>query len=375
MYVATKGGEKAIERAHQLLDEVRRGDQSIPELSAKQIESQMSLAVARVMSEGALYDTGLAAIALKQARGDMVEAIFLIRAFRSTLPRFGNSNPLNTEKMILRRRISAVFKDLPGGQILGPTFDYTHRLIDFSLEEERKADCVNAESTGAPSFVSKVLDVLDREGLIETAAEAGQCADEEQHNVSDITRDPLSFPANRDARLQNLARGDEGFLVALAYSTQRGWGRNHPFAGEIRMGDVRVSFVPEELGIEIEIAEISVCECETVNQFSGSKTVAPKFTRGYGLAFGQGERRAISMAVMDRALRAKELGEPVSSVAQDEEFVLSHSDVIQSTGFLEHLKLPHYVDFQSEIELVRKMRRAFAEKERGSREEGPVDGV
>jgi alpha-D-ribose 1-methylphosphonate 5-triphosphate synthase subunit PhnI len=38
--------------------------------------------------------------------------------------------------------------------------------------------------------------------------------------------------------------------------------------------------------------------------------------------------------------------------------VLSHADNIQATGFLEHIKLPHYVDFQSELELVRKIRRA-----------------
>ncbi|PKP79311.1 MAG: carbon-phosphorus lyase complex subunit PhnI, partial [Alphaproteobacteria bacterium HGW-Alphaproteobacteria-2] len=43
--------------------------------------------------------------------------------------------------------------------------------------------------------------------------------------------------------------------------------------------------------------------------------------------------------------------------AQDEEFVLSHCDNIQATGFLEHIKLPHYVDFQSELELIRRLRR------------------
>jgi alpha-D-ribose 1-methylphosphonate 5-triphosphate synthase subunit PhnI len=43
--------------------------------------------------------------------------------------------------------------------------------------------------------------------------------------------------------------------------------------------------------------------------------------------------------------------------AQDEEFVLSHSDNVQATGFVEHLKLPHYVDFQSELVLLRHMRR------------------
>ena len=59
-----------------------------------------------------------------------------------------------------------------------------------------------------------------------------------------------------------------------------------------------------------------------------------------------------------RPLRWEELGEDnVGAPAQDAEFVLYHADNIQATGFLEHIKLPHYVDFQSELELVRKLRR------------------
>ena len=97
-----------------------------------------------------------------------------------------------------------------------------------------------------------------------------------------------------------------------------------------------------------------------INQFKGSSTEPPRFTRGYGLAFGQSERKAMSMALVDRALRARELGEDVNAPAQDEEFVLSHSDNVQATGFVEHLKLPHYVDFQAELGLVRQMREDFA---------------
>jgi alpha-D-ribose 1-methylphosphonate 5-triphosphate synthase subunit PhnI len=157
-------------------------------------------------------------------------------------------------------------------------------------------------------------------------------------------------------RLQNLARGDEGFLLALAYSTQRGYGRTHPFAGEIRLGYVEVSFTPEELGFPIVIGEILFTECEMINQFKGSPKVPPQFTRGYGLGFGQCERKVMSMALVDRSLRADELGEERMAPAQDEEFVLSHSDNVQATGFVEHLKLPHYVDFQSELVLLRRMR-------------------
>ncbi len=177
----------------------------------------------------------------------------------------------------------------------------------------------------------------------------------------DLTREPLAFPADRALRLQALARADEGFALSLAYSTQRGYGRNHPFVGELRVGTVAVEAEIPELGFSVEIGEIEVTECETVNQFTGSRTEPPQFTRGYGLTLGHCERKAISMALVDRAMRWRELGEDfVGAPAQDEEFVLSHCDNIQATGFLEHIKLPHYVDFQAELELVRKLRRLSA---------------
>ena len=366
MYVAVKGGEKAIENAHKLLAEKRRGPTEIAELSTEQIESQLTLAVNRVMTEGSLYDTHLAAIAIKQSRGDLIEAIFLVRAYRTTLPRFGYSEPVDTSDMNLHRRISAAYKDLPGGQILGPTFDYTHRLIDFMLEAEGKTDIsAQSDSQGLEENMPRVLELLNDEGLIEHPNGFG-AENQSEKEVGDITRDSLSFPATRDLRLQNLVRGDEGFLLALGYSTQRGYGRNHPFAGEIRIGEVRVAFTPEELGFEIEIADITITECEMINQFKGSSEVPPQFTRGYGLTFGHCERKAMSMALVDRALRAKELNESTSGPAQDEEFVLSHSDNVQATGFVEHLKLPHYVDFQSELELLRKMRQEIALKEKAA---------
>ncbi|MFV2092396.1 MAG: carbon-phosphorus lyase complex subunit PhnI, partial [Hyphomicrobiales bacterium] len=334
------------------------------EIGVGQIVEQLSLAVDRVMTEGSLHDRSLAGLAIKQARGDLIEAIFLVRAYRTTLPRFGYSAPIDTNQMAVRRRISATFKDLPGGQILGPTFDYTHRLLDFSLEDPTQppptTHSAAAETAASPSEMPRVLELLDREGLIEKP-DTDQASDQGDNSVGDLTREPLDFPVDRDVRLQNLARGDEGFLLALGYSTQRGYGRNHPFAGEIRMGEVLVEFEPEELGFPISIASITVTECETVNQFKGSKTQAPAFTRGYGLSFGYCERKAMSMALVDRALRCRELDEPADSPAQDEEFVLAHCDNVQATGFVEHLKLPHYVDFQSELELLRKMRRQVSD--------------
>ncbi len=360
MYVAVKGGEKAIENAHAWLAELRRGDPALAELGVEQIVQQLRLAVDRVMTEGSLYDPELAALAIKQARGDLIEAIFLLRAYRTTLPRFAAACPLDTARMALKRRVSATFKDLPGGQVLGPTFDYTHRLLDFALAAEGAAPEPAPEAEpDVAGTLPRVTDLLAGEDLIETA----QSAEDEERHVADITRESLSLPAGRDLRLQMLARGDEGFLLALAYSTQRGFGNSHPFAAEIRGGQVDVSLVPEELGFEIEIGEIEVTECQMVNQFLGGEETPPQFTRGYGLAFGQSERKAMAMALVDRALRAAELGEESDAPANDAEFVLYHCDNVQATGFTEHLKLPHYVDFQSELSMLRRLRAEFLARE------------
>ena len=117
MYVAVKGGERAIESAHAWLAEERRGDTDVAELSIAQIREQLKLAVDRVMAEGSLYDPDLAALAIKQSRGDLIEAIFLIRAYRTTLPRFGASEPVVTGKMACDRRHAhdAGLEPLPTG--------------------------------------------------------------------------------------------------------------------------------------------------------------------------------------------------------------------------------------------------------------------
>ena len=367
MYVAVKGGERAIERSWDLLSSNRRGDEAVAELSVDQIREQLGLAVARVMTEGSVYDEELAALAIKQAAGDLVEAIFLLRAYRTTLPRFGYTVPLDTEAMLTERRISAAFKDIPGGQMLGGTYDYTQRLLDFSLLAEGGPRTVNASTANrsAPQqeAMPRVLALLDKEGLIEQ---------EKQHanapEPGDLTREPLMFPVERPVRLQNLARADEGFLLAVGYATQRGYANSHPFAGEIRYGEVAVELELEELGFAVEIGDIDITECQMINQFAGSGDVPPTFTQGYGLAFGHSERKAMDMALVDRALRAQELGETVSSPTQDAEFVLYHSDNVEASGFVQHLKLPHYVDFQSELELLRRLRAGIEKEAQRERE-------
>ncbi|RQM39508.1 carbon-phosphorus lyase complex subunit PhnI [Erwinia psidii] len=359
MYVAVKGGEKAITAAHRLQARQRRGDETENELACQQIENQLELGVQRVMNEGGIYDPPLAALAIKQASGDLVEAIFLLRAYRTTLPRWMASSPPDMANIRLERRISAIYKDLPGGQLLGPTYDYTHRLLDFTLLEPHRPAPQSppdepgdtAEATSCP----RIFAMMAREGLIVAEQDDGSEPD-------DITRYPISYPCSRSARLQQLVRTDEGFLLALGYSIQRGYGRNHPFVGEIRTGYVSLSCIPEELGFAIAIGEILLTECEMINNIKTDDTGRPHFTRGYGLVFGRAERKAMSVALVDRALRASEYGEAIASPAQDEEFVLSHADSVDASGFISHLKLPHYVDFQSEMDLLRQLQRDFEEQ-------------
>jgi alpha-D-ribose 1-methylphosphonate 5-triphosphate synthase subunit PhnI len=372
MYIAVKGGEAAIEASRQLLASARRGDPAVRELEVAQIREQLGLLVDRVMAEASLYDPELAALALKQARGDAVEAIFLLRAYRTTLPRVAATEPIDTQRMRAKRRVSAIFKDLPGGQLLGPTYDYTQRLIDFSLltPSVRPEPVEGPASTGSArtdlGAIPNALDTLADEGLIEAALPS-----EGDPPPPDITRDPPVYPLPRSARLQMLARADEGWVLGLGYATQRGYAHTHPFGGDIRFGTVALEIVPDELGFAIEIGEIEVTECQMINQFAGSASVPPQFTRGYGLVYGHGERKAMAMSLVDRALRADEFEEDMTAPVQQQEFVLPQGDNIEASGFVQHLKLPHYVTFESELQLIRKLREEALESEPAERRAAP----
>ena len=367
-YVTVKGGERAIRNAHAYLDEVRRGDRGIAELNVEQIREQLPMAIDRIMTEGSCYDRDLAALALKQAMGDIGEAIFLLRAYRTTLPRFGACTPVDTTAMAVRRRVSAAFKDLPGGQILGPTFDYTHRLLNFKLAAEGgdPEPALEAE-TELPATLPTIQDAMASDEVLETPPHSVG----EDEDPYDLTRQPVSLPAGRDQRLQALARGDEGFLTALAYSAERGFGGVHPLCGEVRMGEVAVEFEPAELGFPIEVADIPVTECQMISPGYSDAEKPPELSLGYGLTFGHCERKAMSMAIVDSSLRGPDHGKTPEYAVEDEEFVLYHCDSLEASGFVQHLKLPHYVDFQAQLQVLRRQREAWKAK-KSAMEKAPV---
>lgn len=350
-YVAVSGGREAIEASIALLDRCRAG--SADELSVDAIRGQMGLLIDRVMGEAGLYAPDYAAIALKQCEGCVEEAVFLLRAYRSTLTRNYYTLPADTAGMRLKRRISAAFKDIPGGQMLGATYDYTHRLIRFEVGDEDPAALFEAmrveleEQEPQPIMAcTRVSAALKAEGLITTYPK-------DDTEPWDVTQKMLEFPAPRSARLQTLARADTGFLSGLSYSILRGFGAVHPTVGELRTGYLELDVAyPGRPGERIFIGEVTVTEVETFSEAEDEDEGSLKLAVGYGAVLGRNENKAIAMAVVDH-----ELDLTGDFPGRDEEFVLMHGDSLEMNGFISHLKLPHYVTFQSKLDAVRKTRR------------------
>ena len=380
-YVAVKGGTKAVLNAEKLVDYFRLKGESEP-ISIRQIKDQMRLAVDRAMSEGSIYAPDLAALALKQSEGDALEASFLLRAYRSTVPRIDYTLPAEGIRMRPLRRISATFKDIPGGQLLGPSRDYQLRLLDTLLSEEsgesarellaQIEELIDAKMLPEQKYFPKVIESMRSQGfLVEPPAE-------EQAEVTaepyDITRKALTFPVPRSARLQVLSQGDAGSLLTFAYSSVRGYGDVHPTLGELRFGYLPVEVAHPLTGEPVEIGEILATECEMVSRVqagddqedaAGQEAAGiPKFGLGYGFCFGQSEVKAMSMSMLDRVMSAAKEGgvHGETGPAANEEFVLLHVDGIEASGFTAHYKLPHYVSFQADISVLERTRAYQASK-------------
>lgn len=362
-YVAVKGGADAISHAKELVEFYRLREQT-PPITIHQVRTQMRLAVDKVMGEGGLYAPEYAAIAVKQSEGEVFEAAFILRAFITTLQRRYYSETIDTREMFIRRKISASFREIPGGQVLGPTRDYTQRLLDTTLAEETPETVgrwlsemearIDPQRMKTVGTYDKVIDLLRGEGLLQAVS------DDEDTTLKDITREAIKFPAPRSARLQMMARAETGGLMALGYSSMRGFGNTHPTVGELRYGTVPVR-VKDPSGRIRYIGKIEVTEAEIITQIKMKKKKGiPYYSIGYGLCFGQNDTKAICMGILDRAMRSPDGRSPAS----DAEFVLYHTEGIEAMGFTNHLKLPHYVTFQAGLSNVR----AAVRKEKKARE-------
>lgn len=379
-YVAVSGGREAIDASLDLLELERLSAGRV--IDCKAIEAGLPELVSQVQSEGSLWCPEVAATAVKQARGSVEEAVFLVRAYRSTLERLYVSRTIDTADMSVDRRISAAFKDVPGGQILGASRDYSHRLIDFDLAEESDA-CARArlrevaaaleravarladDGRGGDGRVPKVLDYLRSIDMVRSW-------DPDDSQPTDLTKTPLSFPAPRSAVLQALSRGLTQAVVAIGYAAIRGFGLSHPTVGELRRGTVAVEVdAPGSLSSRADdayyLGRIPVCEVESLIVCDEEEAGVHRSSLdvGYGLVMGADESKAIAMSVLDHSLRADDVRYPT----QDQEFVLTHVDGVEATGFISHLKLPHYVTFQSKLDSALRSHRNAAAT-RGSTEKG-----
>jgi alpha-D-ribose 1-methylphosphonate 5-triphosphate synthase subunit PhnI len=350
-YVAVTGGTEAIEASVELLKYYRSGGEK--DLDVATLRDSLRLLIDRVMGEAGLYAPDYAAIALKQCEGSVDEAVFLLRAYRSTLPRNHYANCLDGSSMRLVRRISSAFKDIPGGQTLGPTYDYTHRFIDFSVAQEDagaragwRRGCLESAGEMEPAAgCRRVGELLREEGLMAPH-------EEDDAKPFDVTQHMLPFPSPRSARLQTLARADTGYISGLAYASLRGYSSVHPTVGELRCGwaEVTVPYLFDG-GESLWVGEILMTEVESFvpsHEETGGAFDRLNISIGYGAVMGRCENKAIAMSILDSSLDTEG-----NAPTQDEEFVLTHGDSLEMNGFISHLKLPHYVTFQSKLDRVR----------------------
>lgn len=367
-YVAITGGRDAILGSEAVLERQRRqGDQ--PPLGVDTISDQLSGLTWKVLAEGGLYDPQLAALAIKQMQGDTLEAAFSLRAHLSTKPRLTTTPVHRTGEMRVIRRISSAFKDIPGGQFLGPCRDYSLRLLNFELLNESPeafrqtmtgflgADAGNGD---VPLSFRKVIDYLRDEGLLSNP----ERMDTEPF---DITRNTLKFPACRSAVLAKLARSETGSLLTIAYSNMRGYGDVHPTVAELRVGYLPIMLPHPLTGELTEAGEVLMTECEVVARYEQADGT-PLFTLGYGACFGHNETKAICMAIVDRSLQDGQ-NHGSEHPSQDQEFVLLHTDGVEAMGFAQHYKLPHYVTFQSDLDRLRATQQRARANQAARREE------
>lgn len=359
-YVAVTGGEQAI-AASLDLNELRRVEAG-RSVTVEDILATMPDLVNQVQSEGSLWAPKIAAVAIKQACGSIEEAVFLMRAYRSTLERLYTSRVVDTDGMRAGRRISAAFKDIEGGQILGATRDYSHRLIEFELADETVSDArerareIRARlSAPADADAAALLDRVPRVLTYLRSIDMVRDWPVDDTEPVDITKTPLSFPAPRSVILQALSRGLTQAVVAIGYAAIRGFGLSHPTVGELRRGTVAIEIdAPGASGDAAAedayyLGSIPVTEVESLivsDEEDGDGGHRSALDVGYGLVMGDDESKAIAMSVLDHSLRADDVRFPT----QDQEFVLYHIDGVEATGFISHLKLPHYVTFQSKLD-------------------------
>lgn len=344
-YVATRGGENAIQQSEQLFHDLRG---PVTPAFIQTLMQTMPYLIDRVMSDAGLYAPELAALALAQSGGDLYESVLLLRAYCSTQPRLTYAQPVQSADLLTVRRISAAFKEIPGGQILGPSLDYSHRLLRFDLLDGTATQtAVEPADHAAASIYPTVAEWQRQQDLLAPPAV------KEPFNLlktPDLTREPVSFPAPRAHRLQALARADTGGTLALGYSSMRGYGLTHPTINELRLAYADVTLTHPLTGATFSAGRIRVSQAEVVSTGGGTPE-KPMLELGFSATLGWNEVKVIAASMLDL-----EMDKPNPHPAHREEFVLYHTEAVEGSGFCIHFKLPHYVTFSSSMDNIRTVR-------------------
>jgi alpha-D-ribose 1-methylphosphonate 5-triphosphate synthase subunit PhnI len=348
-YAAARGGTEAIVAAEGLLRRQRDDGETSP-LSPDQVVQRLGLAIDRVMGEAGLWAPELAARALTQAQGDLIEAAHLLRAYCSTRPRLARPSTVEADELVVLRRIVPAYREPPGPQILGSTSDYTARLLEAHDPSAPTAPLVDGGEDPPPPAdrrPGRLLDLLRREGLAVDHRRA------DDPDPFDVARQPVRPGVPRSARLSVMARAETGALVNLWYRNVLG---PDGYVHEITLGEVRHGRLPVRVdhgitGEPVDIGVLRVTEVEAIEDLDAPDERKDLFDVGYGLCLGHNERKAIAMANLDIAVERDRGRSPL------EQSVLMTTDALDSSGFLEHLKLPHYVTFRSMIERKLAVRR------------------
>ncbi|HHC29086.1 MAG TPA: phosphonate metabolism protein PhnI, partial [Rhodobacterales bacterium] len=245
--------------------------------------------------------------------------------------------------------ISAAFKDIPGGQILGPTLDYSHRVLATEvLQGETFTPApVTAAQEPAPAHQPSVSAWQAANDLVELP----QPDPATGNDIPDLTREPLLFPSKRAHTLQSLARAETGGVLALGYAAMRGYGQAHPTVNELRLAEAEIGMTHPD-GRRFSAGRVKVSQAEVVDK------KGEKLSLGYAATFGWNEIKCIAAATLDLNRAGAEKGTPT-----EEEFFLYHTEGVESSGFCIHFKLPHYVTFQSSLDAMRDAKAKRAAKQ------------
>lgn len=333
-YVAIKGGEKAIKHAISFYDKF------LDFFENEGIDKKNFFVIQEILSESSLYSTNVTTNIFHKIGGDKFASSFFMRSFRSSCNNINGKRAIDVNKLRIIRKISSAFKNVPGGQILGPSLDYLVKVVG-TLES---VDNFNIESFPDTDIISdSILESFREKNLVKTLPK-----EEDPFDITKIFPEP---PYKRSAVLQMMARGETGSLLAFAYTSMRGYGDVHPTIGDLRVGFAEIYLEHPFIGEEVKVCEILLTSCEILSKFEKQEDGRVKLTSGFGACFGFNETKAISMAIIDSALYNSSYTNNSQDIASNFDIIMNHIDSIESVGFANHYKLPHYVTFLSDLKV------------------------